>query len=221
MNENNFGYIPQHYQDRIKPPVISFALGLVGLVLIALGAFFILSKQLFVNLGILPVTILVTGFLLFAVSIGYIIGRRNSIAVEKRNDYDVFALWLHDKYELTPTEEQIQQLREYKTVVVDNKRYILYYELEPDIGLVGYLLTEAEQKEKTVTGKITLPPSLNEHNEIGELPAITIPISIIDNDTVDDLATKTVAELKTIAQGLGLEGYSKLSKKALIELLTS
>lgn len=205
------GFIPQNFQ--LGPSFISFALVVVGLALMGLSIiFYSLDNGDDINLGILPAVNMYVGIAVVISSGAYFLNRRRKIREARVNDEKRFRVWVKEQYDLTLSHDQIEQLLYYGATIVDDKKYVLHYEIEEE-KTIAYIYSEKEwlddaQKEltspeRTTTSPISLPTVKDEDTETP--------------DTV--LEESTVSELRKRAKELGLHGYSVLKKPELINLI--
>lgn len=171
MNTSRQGFTPSNYLERIKPPLISFGLIMIGVVLAVLGGVFIILRDT-VELGILPTVTLFLGLALILTSAGYLIGRYIRRSEAKREDENNFQKWVVENYNVTLSKEQKDQLYNYGSTVVEGKRYILNHDSDEDGNDKVYLFTEAEIQERVETGLIqtlnSVPEGFYPENEDDE-----------------------------------------------------
>jgi hypothetical protein len=153
MSTTRKGFTPSNYLERIKPPLVSFSIILVGIGLTAIGGILMYLHNT-MELGDLPTVTLLLGAVLLTTSAGYLIGRNIRKSEAKRDDEENFRKWAIENYDVKLTNEQKDQLYNYGSTVVDGKRYILNYELDEDGNTTAYLFTEAELQESVETGLI-------------------------------------------------------------------
>lgn len=210
------GFTPKNFQ--LRPAIISFALVLIGLGLTALAVFFYYLNNT-VDLFLLPPMTLICGLTITLSSIAYLLNRKRKIAEAKRTDEKLFSKWVKENYSLTLTQDQNEQLFYYGATIVNNKKYVLHYEIENDVP-TAYIYSETEWKQNVETSVIN---ALNETGTIKTIPTLPPGDIEIEEDLEEvrkALEETSLEELRTEAKELGLKGYNKLDKAQLIEALT-
>lgn len=204
MNENIDGFVPTHYEERIKPPLITFTLLLIGLALLGTG---IALNLMPVDLGALTIVMMIIGGILVISCASYTIGRSRHINTEKDFDETRFYNWVLNNHGIVLSKDEVTQLFSYNFIVKDGVRYIMHYEIENG-EIVGYLLFDKPANSFEFTSSLPVIPQPQQEEkvveeeayeeEIPELEAEEELIKEIESVSTDDLEKEAEAQEEVI-----------------------
>lgn len=196
MNENTDGFVPTHYEERIKPPLITFTLLLIGLALLGTG---IALNLMPVDLGALTIVMMIIGGILVISCASYTIGRSRHINTEKDFDETRFYNWVLNNHGIVLSKEEVTQLFSYNFIVKDGVRYIMHYEIENG-EIVGYLLFDKPASSFEFTSSLPVIPESQEEKELEESYEEEIPEINAEEELIKEIESVSTEELEKEAE---------------------
>lgn len=196
MNENTDGFVPTHYEERIKPPLITFTLLLIGLALLGTG---IALNLMPVDLGALTIVMMIIGGILVISCASYTIGRSRHINTEKDFDETRFYNWVLNNHGIVLSKEEVTQLFSYNFIVKDGVRYIMHYEIENG-EIVGYLLFDKPASSFEFTSSLPVIPQPQEEKELEEAYEEEIPEINAEEELIKEIESVSTEELEKEAE---------------------
>lgn len=207
MNENTDGFVPTNYEERIKPPLITFSLLLIGLAILGVG---IALNLMPLDLGALTVVMMIIGGVLVISSASYTIGRSRHINTEKDFDETRFYNWVLNNHGIVLSKDEVAQLHDYNFIVKDGVRYIMHYEIKNG-EIVGYLLFDKPVSSFEFTSSLPIIPEETNpveetfEEEIPELETEEALIKEIEDVSNEEIEEPVEAEPIIVIESIQVE----------------